>query len=167
MDSCDGCGILGALLLVAHDDGDLDDDDLLVLAAMLVEFASARGLLRIDFSLHLGNRLHLSSLDVEICLSRFRFTRKQIEDKRTHTLKLQIVTTPDGLIAHAFGPVEGCRYDAGVLGESGLLPLLQQNMNGPGVCLMPCMETPPTLSAVILKTDFRVISGTTQTDVQQ
>ena len=48
MDSCDGCDILGALLLVAHDDGDLDDDDLLVLAAM-VEFASARGLLRIDF----------------------------------------------------------------------------------------------------------------------
>ena len=43
MDSCDGCDILGALLLVAHDDGDLDDDNLLVLAAM-VEFASARGL---------------------------------------------------------------------------------------------------------------------------
>ena len=35
MDSCDGCDILGALLLVAHDDGDLDDDDLLVLAAMV------------------------------------------------------------------------------------------------------------------------------------
>ena len=79
MDSCDSCDILGALLLVAHDDGDLDDDDLLVLAAM-VEFASARGLLRIDFALHLGNRLHLSSLDDEICLSRFRFTRKQIEE---------------------------------------------------------------------------------------
>ena len=258
MDSCDGCDILGALLLVAHDDGDLDDDDLLVLAAM-VEFASARGLLRIDFSLYLGDRLHLSSLDGEICLSRFRFTRKQIEElmigmqipdefrspcrtkwfgldgllivlrrlpyparladlvsefgrseavlslifntmlgwiwtrwghvlsnpfaqpyftasriaiyaravrqksfvnldvwgfidgtvrpicrpglhqqmffnghKRIHALKFQIVTTPDGLIAHAFGPVEGCRHDAGVLGESGLLPLLQQNMNGPG-----------------------------------
>ena len=79
MDSCDGCDILGALLFVAHDDGDLDDDDLLVLAAM-VEFASARGLLRIDLSLHLGNRLHLSSLDDEICLSRFRFTRKQFEE---------------------------------------------------------------------------------------
>ena len=51
MDSCDDCDILGALLLVAHDDGDLDDDDLLVLAAM-VEFASARGVLRIDFSFH-------------------------------------------------------------------------------------------------------------------
>ena len=75
--------------------------------------------------------------------------------KRIHALKFQIVITPDGLIAHAFGPVEGCRHDAGVLGESGLLPLLQQNMNGPGVCLMPCMETPPTLSAVIFKKDFR------------
>ena len=281
MDSCDGCDILGALLLVAHDDGDLDDDDLLVLAAM-EEFASARGLLRIDFSLHLGNRLHLSSLDDEMCSSRFRFTRKQIEElmigmqipdefrspcrtkwfgldgllivlrrlayparladlvsevgrseavlslifntmlgwistrwghvlsnpfaqpyftasriasyaravrqkssvnldvwgfidgtvgpicrpglhqrmffnghKRIHALKFQIVITPDGLIAHAFGPEEGCRHDAGVLGESGLLPLLQQNMNGRGVCLMPCMETPPTLSAVIFKKDFR------------
>ena len=80
MDSCDGCDILGALLLVAHDDGGLDDDDDLLVLAAIVEFASACGLLRIDFSLHLGNRRHLSSLDDEICLSRFRSTRKQIEE---------------------------------------------------------------------------------------
>ena len=43
--------------------------------------------------------------------------------KRLHALKFQIVTTPDGLIAHAFGPVEGCCHDADVLGESDLLAL--------------------------------------------
>lgn len=50
--------------------------------------------------------------------------------KRTHALKYQIVTTPDGLISHMYGPVEGRRHDAGVFGESGLLPQLQQHMNG-------------------------------------
>lgn len=31
--------------------------------------------------------------------------------KRKHALKFQTMTTPDGLILHAFGPLEGCRHD--------------------------------------------------------
>ena len=34
--------------------------------------------------------------------------------------------TPNGLIAHLYGPVEGRRHDAFMLNTSGLLPLLQQ-----------------------------------------
>ena len=46
--------------------------------------------------------------------------------KRVHALKYQSCVTPDGLICHLFGPVEGRRHDSGVLLESGLLPRLQQ-----------------------------------------
>lgn len=31
--------------------------------------------------------------------------------KRSHELKLQAVTTPDGIIMHAYGAVEGRRHD--------------------------------------------------------
>ena len=31
--------------------------------------------------------------------------------KRKHALKYQAVTTPDGMILHEYGPVEGKRYD--------------------------------------------------------
>ena len=41
--------------------------------------------------------------------------------KRYHGLVYQIVSCPDGLIAHIFGPMEGCRHNSGVLRESGLL----------------------------------------------
>jgi hypothetical protein len=40
--------------------------------------------------------------------------------KRMHKLKYQIIATPDGLISHFFGPVEGRRNDAFVLNRSGL-----------------------------------------------
>ncbi len=36
------------------------------------------------------------------------------------------MVTPNGLIAHLYGPVEGRRHDAFMLNTSGLLPLLQQ-----------------------------------------
>lgn len=36
------------------------------------------------------------------------------------------MVTPNGLIAHLYGPVEGRRHDAFMLDTSGLLPLLQQ-----------------------------------------
>ena len=51
--------------------------------------------------------------------------------KRTHALKFQAVTAPDGLISQLFGPVEDRRHDYGVLGEGGLLPQLAAHMNGP------------------------------------
>ena len=42
-----------------------------------------------------------------------------------HFSILQSVTTPNGLIAHMFGPIEGRRHDAHMLRESGLLDKLR------------------------------------------
>jgi len=47
--------------------------------------------------------------------------------KRVHSLKFQTVVTPDGLIAHVFGPVEGVRHDASLLTQSRLLDTLEAN----------------------------------------
>lgn len=44
--------------------------------------------------------------------------------KRQHCVKFQGVTTPNGLIAHLFGPIEGCRHDSYMLAESKLLETL-------------------------------------------
>ena len=33
---------------------------------------------------------------------------------------------PNGIIAHLFGPIEGRRHDAFMLGESNLFPLLER-----------------------------------------
>ena len=46
--------------------------------------------------------------------------------KRYHGLNYQTIATPDGLIAHMYGPVEGCRHDSGMLRESGLCTQLEQ-----------------------------------------
>lgn len=40
--------------------------------------------------------------------------------RRTHCLKFQSVQAPNGMIAHMFGPREGRRHDAFMLGVSGL-----------------------------------------------
>ena len=45
--------------------------------------------------------------------------------KRVHALKFQSVALPNGLIANLYGPVEGCRHDAGMLKDSGLLQALE------------------------------------------
>jgi DDE superfamily endonuclease len=45
--------------------------------------------------------------------------------KRSHGIKFQSVTTPDGLIALLFGPINGNRHDSYMLAESGLLPKLR------------------------------------------
>jgi nuclease HARBI1 len=44
--------------------------------------------------------------------------------KRCHGIKFQSVTTPDGLIALLFGPVNGNRHDSFMLRDSHLLPML-------------------------------------------
>jgi hypothetical protein len=46
--------------------------------------------------------------------------------KRCHGIKFQSVTTPDGLIALLFGPINGNRHDSYMLRESGLLHQLRQ-----------------------------------------
>ena len=51
--------------------------------------------------------------------------------KRVHGLKFQIVSTPNGMIANLFGPMEGKRHDSGMLRESGLLQQLDVAMTKP------------------------------------
>ena len=51
--------------------------------------------------------------------------------KRCHGIKFKAVVTPDGLITHLYGPMEGRRHDAGILPDTGLLPALRQHMNAP------------------------------------
>ena len=58
--------------------------------------------------------------------------------KRYHGLKYQSITTPNGMIAHLFGPIEGKRHDSAMLALSGLLPQLQQfshDQNGNILCV--------------------------------
>lgn len=40
--------------------------------------------------------------------------------KRRHAVKYQSLVTPDGIIAHAFGPIEGRRHDLTILRQSNL-----------------------------------------------
>lgn len=51
--------------------------------------------------------------------------------KRKHCLKYQAVVTPDGIIIHLFGPVEGTKHDALVYRESGLSEILENYAHGP------------------------------------
>ena len=41
--------------------------------------------------------------------------------KRAHSLKLQSIVCPDGMVGHLFGPVEGRRHGTTVLEYTGLL----------------------------------------------
>jgi nuclease HARBI1 len=52
--------------------------------------------------------------------------------KRVHGIKFQNTTTPDGYIAHLFGPIAGSRHDSYMLSESQLLPQLQALMPAGG-----------------------------------
>lgn len=51
--------------------------------------------------------------------------------KRVHSIKFQMVTTPDGMIASLFGPVAGSRHNSYMLGESNLLNQLRTMMPNP------------------------------------
>ena len=58
--------------------------------------------------------------------------------KRFHGLKYQSVSTPCGLIAHLYGPIEGKRHDSAMLALSGLLDQLQMfshDQHGNILCL--------------------------------
>jgi DDE superfamily endonuclease len=48
--------------------------------------------------------------------------------KRRPRLKWHVVTTPDGMLFHAFGPFEGRRHDMHVYPESGLEDVLGDNL---------------------------------------
>ena len=53
--------------------------------------------------------------------------------KRRNCVKFQAVSTPDGLILHIFGPVEGRRHDMSLYRESNIDSLLQDSMNINGI----------------------------------
>ena len=48
--------------------------------------------------------------------------------KRYHFLKFQNITTPDGLIFHLFGPLEGRRHDKRLYDESGVDEKLESSL---------------------------------------
>ncbi|KAF7312656.1 hypothetical protein MIND_00279800 [Mycena indigotica] len=51
--------------------------------------------------------------------------------KRTHCLKYHAIVTPDGLISHIFGPVEGRRHDETLYQQSGIAPILEKHLWSP------------------------------------
>lgn len=51
--------------------------------------------------------------------------------KQKHCLKYHAIVTPDGLISHLFGPVDGRRNNAFLWHESNLPRILQQHARGP------------------------------------
>ena len=51
--------------------------------------------------------------------------------KRLHALNHQFVTTPIGMTANLFGPIEGKRYDCAILAMLELLQTLQRYSHGP------------------------------------
>ena len=65
------------------------------------------------------------------CIPKVNHRRLYNGHKQLHTLKYQSVTTPSGIIANLFGPVEGKRHDCAVLEMSGLLQTLQRYSHGP------------------------------------
>ena len=65
--------------------------------------------------------------------------------KRLHGLKFQSISTPSGMVANLYGPVEGKRHGSAMLAISGLLPLLQQHSHDPNgnvLCFMEIQRTP-------------------------
>jgi hypothetical protein len=50
--------------------------------------------------------------------------------KRKHCLKFQQITTPDGINAHLYGPLEGRRADAFMLVKSQIQPTLEREFPG-------------------------------------
>ena len=46
--------------------------------------------------------------------------------RRVHAIKFSAIVNPNGLVANLYCPVEARRHDSGMLGDSVILPLLQQ-----------------------------------------
>jgi nuclease HARBI1 len=71
---------------------------------------------------------------VEIARSRAMLQRATYSGhKRRPGVKWQVVTTPDGMLFHIFGPYEGRRHDMHLYAESGLDNILGENLLIDGV----------------------------------
>lgn len=51
--------------------------------------------------------------------------------KRCHSLKYQAIVTPDRIIIHFYGPVEGTKHDAAIWQESGMADILERHGHAP------------------------------------
>ena len=74
--------------------------------------------------------------------------------KRCHGIKFQSVVTPDGLIAHLYGPIPGSRHDSYMLGKSGLIAQLRALMP-PGTELFSLYGDPAYPQSGVLFGGFR------------
>lgn len=83
--------------------------------------------------------------------------------KRVHCIKFQSVQAPNGLIANMFGPIEGKRHDAFMLGVSGLAEKLRRFQRPNGKPYIICDDPAYGLTRNILA-PFR---GVGLTDDQQ
>ncbi|KAF7343200.1 hypothetical protein MVEN_01751200 [Mycena venus] len=52
--------------------------------------------------------------------------------KRMHCLKYHVIISPDGMIIHVFGPIEGRRHDEMCFKQSGVLQILEKHFWTPG-----------------------------------
>ncbi|KAF7334803.1 DDE Tnp4 domain-containing protein [Mycena sanguinolenta] len=68
------------------------------------------------------------------CMCRPSWWQRQVYNghKKVHANKFQAVKTPDGMIAHLFGPIEGRRNDNHLLAESKILEKCAQFALRPG-----------------------------------
>ena len=83
--------------------------------------------------------------------------------KKVHVIKFQSVVAPNDVIANLFGPVEGRGYGSGMLGDSGLLPELQQHAHDPNGNMLFIYGDPAYLLRQQLVGPFR---GTATTPLQ-
>ncbi|OWY97970.1 hypothetical protein PHMEG_00031380 [Phytophthora megakarya] len=55
--------------------------------------------------------------------------------KRSHAVKYQAITTPDGMIVHMFGPAEGRAHDLTLLEDSGVETIIEEDQRFRGYLL--------------------------------
>jgi len=79
--------------------------------------------------------------------------------KRVHGFKFQSITTPNGLIANFFGPLEGSRHDSYLLRTSGVLNPIERIFFAPDGTELCIYGDPAYPLSVHLQTGFRNAVG--------
>jgi hypothetical protein len=92
---------------------------------------------------HYADAIHLKGAPLSNCWAFIDGTLKEVARpvhnqrilyngwKRVHAIKFHALVTPDGLISHLYGPVEGRRHDETLYKESGLAGILEQHSHAP------------------------------------
>lgn len=75
--------------------------------------------------------------------------------KRHHGYKMQSVSTPNGLIANLFGPIEGSRHDCYLLAQSGFMDILQRYSIAPDGTVLCVYGDPAYPHREQLQTGFK------------